>query len=178
MANLAMGYADITGTKDSVLNFSKRFIMSDTPNTVHGIKYFARCTTWRDRAEVEADILREFDGKTNSEVSSVRIYIDFAWSASECLLTDYPQRYPTECISLQEACKADGVDAEIHTVERGNYFEEYIHCSAQGELEDETYPLRTARCRNCNETIGIASFEALDDFICSECGGAFFDFEE
>lgn len=175
MPNWAIGYVEISGTEEAVLTFSKRFIRNDKPNAIPGQKYFARSFTFRDWAEVEESIHAEFKGKASNAVSSIRLDVDFAWSAEKCLLNGYPQQFQAECITLVEACVSDGVSVEIHTKESGNGFEEYICCSQDGNLISTEEPLGDAKCKCCGGIERIASFETLDDLECSSCGGC--DFE-
>ncbi len=51
------------------------------------------------------------------------------------------------------------------------FFEEDIYADEDGSITESSKELKTARCRNCGNTQGVASFVDLDDIECYECGG-------
>ena len=58
----------------------------------------------------------------------------------------------------------------IQTEEPGLFFEEDISADADGNLTNSSQELKTARCRSCGNTQGVASFVDIDDLECYECG--------
>ena len=178
MPNWAYGHTDVTGTKAAILSFVNRYIFPDEPQTVDGVKYFARSFIAADREELKAEIELAFKGVPDSEEREFRIYPDYAWSATTCVESGYPEQWPDTCTTLQHACIDDQVDVVIHTKEDGMWFEEYIRCDRTGDYEAETYNLKRARCRDCGNDQSIASFEELGDLECCECGGTDFEMEE
>ena len=175
MPNWAYGHTDITGTKDAILSFVNRFIFPDEPKTVDGVKYFARSFLNVDREEIKTEIEDAFKGVPEDEEREFRIYPDYAWSASTCVESGYPDLWPDNCITLQTACTEDQVYVSIHTKEDGMRFEEYLWCFRTGESGSECNDLQTAVCKDCGNTQAIASFEDLDDLVCYECGESNFE---
>lgn len=175
MPNWAYGHTDITGTKAAILSFVNRYIFPDEPTTIDGVKYFARSFLHVDREEIKAEIEEAFRGVPQDEEREFRIYPDYAWSASNCVESGYPEHWPDTCITLQDACLEDQVDVSIHTKEEGMWFEEYIWCFRTGEFGSESSDLKTAVCKDCGNTQAIASFEELDDLVCCECSGSNFE---
>ena len=112
MANLAFGAVSITGAKQNVLNFAQRFNYENEEGYSSDLPYFARSVVQKDRAEAMDDINSVFKDVADGNESTVTLYVDFAWSAHDCLISFTPQRFP-ECITLMEACKTDSVAAEI-----------------------------------------------------------------
>ena len=174
MPNWAWGTVETTGTMDAVLAFSKRFIADDDDKKTGDVKFFARSFLNESRENVENDIRQSFKGVAADEEKQYDFYIDFAWSAYGCTIDGYPQDFE-ECIMLPEACALDGVDVNITTQEPGMCFEEAISCTRDGELSCESKELQSVRCKNCGYTESIASFDALEDMVCIECGSC--DFE-
>ena len=175
MPNWAYGHTDITGTKAAILSFVNRYIFPDEPTTIDGVKYFARSFLHVDREEIKAEIEEAFRGVPQDEEREFRIYPDYAWSASNCVESGYPEHWPDTCITLQDACLEDQVDVSIHTKEEGMWFEEYIWCFRTGEFGSESSDLKTTVCKDCGNTQAIASFEELDDLVCCECSGSNFE---
>lgn len=169
MPNWAMGSVEITGTKDSVLAFSKRFIC-DGQKHAAGEKYFAR-SFYDSSEESLSDAINAFfkSGET-AEKRTISLDISFAWSAHCCLIDGYPQQAKDTCITLGEACVTDGVSVEIRTTESGMCFEEYISCDEHGICVSTSEELKTYKCPQCGETQGLASFEDPDEAECYECG--------
>jgi hypothetical protein len=175
MPNWAWGTVEATGTREAVLAFSKRFIVSDEPNTCQGVKFFARSFMNMKRSEVEQEIKATFHGMSPDKEYTHVFNVDFAWSACSCLVNGYPQDARDKCVTLKDACMEDHVDVDIRTKEPGMWFEEAIHCNRGGDLQSSVQDLKCARCKNCGEKESIASYEDIDDLECSECGGM--DFE-
>lgn len=176
MPNWAYGPTDVTGTKKAIRAFLNRFIYPSKPETVDGVKYFARSFLSSEREEIEAELEYQFQGVPESEERELRLYPDFAWSAHTCLISGYPEHYPDTCVTLQEACERDQVDVRIRTTEPGMCFEEDIACDRHRELTSESKELaRIARCKHCSTEQTLASFESADDLECWECGGTEFE---
>lgn len=104
MPNWAYGHTDITGTKAAILSFVNRYIFPDEPTTIDGVKYIARSFLHVDREEIKAEIEEAFRGVPQDEEREFRIYPDYAWSASTCVESGYPEHWPDTCITLQDAC--------------------------------------------------------------------------
>ena len=169
MPNWAWGTVETTGTMDAVLAFSKRFIADDDDKKAGDVKFFARSFLNESREHVENNIRQSFNGVDADEEKQYNFYIDFAWSAYSCAIDGYPQEF-AECLTLPEACILDGVDVNITTQEPGMCFEEAVSCTRDGVLSYASKEMLTARCRNCGCTESVASFDALEDVECSECG--------
>ena len=168
MPNWAFGEVTITGTEMDIKSFLQRFLQPSEPHAVEGKKYFARSFLYENRELYEkdlGDLFREEQKETNTFI----LPVEFAWSASSCVIGRYPTIYPDTCITLQEACKEDQVDVRIVTTEYGLCFSEEITCSASGELEDKCSPLREAVCEKCGTRQSISCFEDYDEAVCCEC---------
>ena len=170
MADWAYGLTDVTGTKKAIASFLNRFIYPDEPKTIDGVKYFARSFLHEDRADIRAELDALFQGVPEAEEREMRIYPDFAWSASRCFVSGYPENFPDICASLFEACIEDQVDVVVRTKEDGMWSEEEAVCDRNGTLSYDCKFLKTVRCRRCGNTQSIASFEDPDDLECYECG--------
>lgn len=177
MPNWAWGPVRITGTKENVLAFSKRFITQDKEEDIRvlpGVKFFGRSFYDYTRDALEDEIRSKFPESAEAEEATVEIMIDFAWSATSCLISNYPLHSP-ECISLADACKEDHVDVVIQTQEPGMCFEEHISCDRNGKLEQNESDMPTGKCRHCGYTESIASTEDPSEYECNECGEVGFD---
>lgn len=170
MPNWAYGPTDVTGTQKAIASFLNRFIYPDEPETINGAKYFARSFLHEDRADIRAELDALFQGVPEAEEREMRIYPDFAWSASSCIVSGYPENFPDTCITLPNACVEDQVDVVICTKEDGMWFEEEVICDRSGILTYDCKSLNTVRCRKCGNTQSIASFEDPGDLECFECG--------
>lgn len=178
MPNWACGFTDVTGTKQAISSFLNRFIYPDEPETADGVRYFARSFLRQDRSELQPELDEIFKGVPEDEECEMRIFPDFAWSASTCVESGYPEQFPDTCITLSEACIEDQVDVVIHTKEEGMWFEEEISCDRDGSMYSESASLKCARCVDCGNTQGFASFEDLDELECCECDGCNFEIDE
>jgi len=172
MPNWACGLVLVTGTKPNVINFISRFIHSDDSgkSAASSPKFFARSFTNTTRQAILEDIKTLFAGQPADAKDEFSLPVDFAWSAHSCLIQGYPQDFPTECITLMDACKEDQVSVEISTEESGMYFEEYITCDNHGQMTSESKELLTYKCPHCGNTMGLASFIDTDEYGCYECG--------
>lgn len=170
MPNWAIGSVDVTGTREAVLAFSDRFITSDEISTVPGRKFFARSFLEEFRESIRGEICEYFKSAVPEEKRSFNLGVMFAWSATSCVISGYPQQNPDECITLSEACVEDCVAVEIHTSETGMSFEEEIICDEDGNCSDIERDLVSYRCPECGEIWCLASFEDPDDYECCECG--------
>ena len=170
MPNWAWGTIEVTGRKDAVLAFSRRFIMDDEPVTIDGTRYFARTFTNETREYIEGMILKEFKGHKADEEITCEISADFAWSAYSCVLDGYPQEAPEICITLPESCVRDSVDVTIVTKEPGISFAERITCDRRGKVHSECKDLIPMRCKNCGSIESMSPYEDPEDMCCDNCG--------
>ena len=177
MPNWAWGTFRVTGRQEAVEAFAERLLTEDTVPAVPGVRHFARTFSGRTRSALREEIRAVFAGLPPGAEAVCCLDADFAWSAEQCLLDGYPQRAPEECISLPEACRADGVDAELWTKEPLGSFEEHIRCTRRGYVRASWQELQEVWCRRCGAVAARASFEALDDLFCGECGASDFDEE-
>ncbi len=171
MPNWACGFVEVTGKQDGVISFVNRFL------DIHGktgkepdTRFFARSFLDDDRESTIDDIMRQTEKAPETAVGTVTFTVSFAWSAYSCLIQGYPQNQPVTCITLSEACQQDRVSVHIRTEEPGLFFEEDIFADEHGMLTNACQELKTARCRNCGSTQGVASFVDLDDLECYDCG--------
>lgn len=167
MPNWATGCVTVTGKKESIASFIERFVSNDEPSTIEGKKYFARSFLEDYRGNVIEEIP---EPKSADELVTHTFPVSFAWSAYSCVISGYPERFDSICITLSEACAIDGVDVQIQTIEYGMCFEEDIRCTATGELEHSAKDLRQVKCPACGEMQSISSFEEPEDCCCCECG--------
>lgn len=170
MPNWAIGSVDVTGTCEAALAFSDRFITSDKISTIPGRKYFARSFVEESREDFRNEISEYFKSAASDEKRTFNLGVMFAWSATSCTISGYPQQNSDECITLAEACMEDRVSVEIHTSETGMCFEEEIICDEKGNCSDEERDLIGYCCPECGEIWSLASFEDPDDYECCECG--------
>lgn len=174
MPNWACGTVLVTGIKQNVLSFANRFIYDgDGENTDELTKrrYFARSFADTTRQEMMRNLDDIFGNKSSDTSCVFSLPIGFAWSACSCLIQGYPQDFPSKCITLMEACRTDHVKVEIWTEESGMRFEEHVVCDKHGYLlSNEAKELQDYECPHCGNTMGIASFNDLDDYVCYECG--------
>lgn len=180
MPNWAWGSVSVTGTKQNVLKFSGRFIYEgeeDVKNET-GIPYFARSFAQKTRSEATDEINTIFNDMQAEAESTFTLYVDFAWSANSCLIKGAPQQFPTECITLMDACIADAVSAEIKTEEPGNGFEETIYCSKDGNYDSHSRKMQTCICPSCGAFTLIPSSGNADEYECHDCGKAGLKSEE
>ena len=173
MPNWAYGSVSITGTKQNIFMFANRFICEDdedNPTQLRKQKFFARSFVQSPRQVVHDDIEIIFSDIPANIVGEFPLDVEFAWSAHCCLIDGYPQKFPTECITLVDACKEDHVSVEIITEEGGMCFEEYITCDEHGHMTSESKELVQYECPNCGTMMGIASFIDTNGYSCYECG--------
>lgn len=179
MPNLARGYMDVSGTKESVTAFVMRIYMDGRPSSADMEQHFA-CTVSSDKYQkilYEIDDL--FHGLQKHEERQFRIYVEFAWSAHVCLISGYPEDAPGKCITLPDACRLDQVDVSIHTEEPLMGFREKTHCDRNGELHEEVEDLSdTAICKQCGAAIEFDPFDTMEDLRCSHCGCTDFIIQE
>lgn len=169
MPNWAMETVKITGTRECIRAFSKRFICEGKQNQTEE-RYFARSFYEGGPEALSAEIDKHFENSDVNAKLTFPMYISFAWSAYSCLIDGYPQQFKDTCITLEEACIEDGVSVEIRTTESGMYFEEHISCDESGICVSTCEDLKTYKCPQCGETQGLASFEDPDEAECYECG--------
>ena len=166
MPNLAWGTVSVTGTKENVLKFTKRFLYDDIEPD---IPYFARSFVQSPRSDTVNEINKCFKHLSLEIKVAYTFYVDFAWSAYSCLIDGYPQKYPEDCIALKDACIADNVSVEIKTEEPGFVFEEEIFCSEDGSLDEHSRDLLSFACEHCGRCNFVASFGDPVDYECNEC---------
>jgi DNA-directed RNA polymerase subunit RPC12/RpoP len=160
------------GTKKNVASFVDRFVFNSEDEghkTLEGHKYFARSFIWSTREEAHRDIDRYFKSVGEETPDNYLFPADFAWSASGCLISGYPQKFP-ECIDLASACQEDQVSVEIETEECGMCFEEDISCDEHGNVTDESHSMPTYICRKCKAAVSISTSDDVDSYECPECG--------
>ena len=171
MPNWAFGVVQIKGKKENVKDFIvKKFLATENyrPKEFNNIKFFARsfiCGTYQS-------ILKDF----NSELGQVALddecaysfTAQFAWSAENCLIDGYPQRYTDECTDLPTACKEYKVDVTISTEEDGMGFEEHIICNRDGEIVlNSCLDMPQFECMNCGNEQFFPTQE--EEYYCYEC---------
>ena len=171
MPNWACGIVEVTGKRDGVISFVNRFLnyhgnSGKEPDT----RFFARSFLDDDRENTIDDIMRQTEKDTENAVGTVIFSVSFAWSAYSCVIDGYPQHQLDKCITLSEASQQDHVSVHIWTEEPGMFFEEDITADEHGNLTNSCQELKTARCKSCGNTQGVASFMDLDDLECYECG--------
>ncbi len=175
MPNWACGTVEATGKRDSVIAFVNRFLdFHGNTGKEMDTRFFARSFLDDNRESTIDDIMRQTEKDPENAVGTVVFSVSFAWSAYSCVISGYPQTNPDECITLAEACQQDQVRVHILTEEPGLFFEEDIFADEDGSITESSKELKTARCRSCGNTQGVASFVDLDDIECYECGGGDF----
>jgi hypothetical protein len=97
MPNWAIGSVDVTGTREAALAFSDRFITSDKISTVAGRKYFARSFVEESREDFRNEISEYFKSVAPDEKRTFNLGVMFAWSATSCTISGYPQQNSDEC---------------------------------------------------------------------------------
>lgn len=171
MPNWACGIVEATGKREGIISFVNRFLdyhgkTGKEPDT----RFFARSFLDDNRESTINDIVRQTEKDPEHAVGTVVFPVSFAWSAYSCVISGYPQNNPEACITLTDACRQDQVRVRIQTEEPGLFFEEDISADAEGNLTNSSQELKTARCRSCGNTQGVATFVDLDDLECYECG--------
>lgn len=178
MPNWACGYVEATGKRAGLLAFTDRFLSGKSEEDKSKTKYFARSFLEISKAELR-ELIQEMTKKNPDEdITTVEFPVEFAWSAYSCTISGYPQEFPEQCITLSDACVQDQVSVHICTEEPGMYFEEDITADSSGEVTSNCHDLKTARCRKCGSTMGVASFTDLDELECWECGETDFEIIE
>ena len=175
MPNWAMGSVEVTGKAAGVISFIERFLDwydREEPRK----KYFARSVVDEDRSSLIEQARYESSGRPENEDIRLVFGASFAWSAYSCLISGYPESNPDACISLEQACREDGVSVQIYTEEPGIYFEEDLQCDADGNVNYSCEDLISARCRHCGATQGISSRANLDEVECYDCGNTGFEY--
>ena len=175
MPNWAIGNVAVTGKRESVLAFAKRFVATD--GAVEGVRYFARSFIEESRDSVLEDIREQFESASES-VQTVKIGVSFAWSAYSCIISGYPQEAPDKLITLQDACKEDGVSVHITTSEYGMCFCEDITCDETGELHVTCEDMTTYRCKACGAIQSLSQWDLPEEEECGECGNIGFELVE
>jgi hypothetical protein len=170
MPNWAYGPVSITGTKQNVLNFARRFIHDDDiAKDEKPPLFFYRSFiggTWKGTVkEIEA----VYKASSAETVNTVTLYVSFAWSAHGCLVAGKLKEYP-ECIALGTACKEDCVSVEIRTEEPGVGFDEVIYCSRDGLVIAESHDMPTYSCPKCGGSQSVPTYEDAKEQSCYECG--------
>ena len=158
MPNWASGYVRVEGNPQDIEEFCKLFLFYDRESSK---KYFARSFIhqgWKD-------FKKEYLGG-----NIVKFGVDFAWSATSCLISGYPQDNPKTCPTLTEACKEHKVKVVIDTEEGGMAFEEHIECDEKGSLLEECSDMPVYKCKKCGSEQAIASCQNIEDEDCYECG--------
>lgn len=160
MPNWAYGTVQVKSDKpENIEKFCKYFIFSDEVGTKEA-PYFARSfieMTWEE-------FKKEHLGLTEAEFS-----VQFAWSASCCLINGYPQDHPELHPNFQDLCKELEVDVFIKTEEGMMGFEEEIHCGIEGHLEEESFDFEPYKCSKCGNEQHYPRDPCLDDEQCYEC---------
>lgn len=171
MPNWACGVVSVTGTKQNVINFVSRFIYEADEETGNPKpRYFLRSFANVTRQDVLGEIEDVFSEQPIDSVFMFSLNVNFAWSVCNCIIDQYPQEFPRECITLEEACTTDQVYVEIMAEESSERFEEYITCDADGNCAFTSSDLMPYQCLHCGEVSYIASFTDIEDYECCECG--------
>ena len=168
MPNWAEGTISVTGRKESVLNFTRRFIYEDVESHNKDAYFFARSfprTTWGEKANEIEDL---YNGLLPDTEATYVMNVDFAWSAHKYLLDGYPTRFP-DCASLGDACMQDSVTAEIHAEETDTGFEEYIACGKTGNVTYHDQNMPTYVCPACGCALYLSSHTDIDEYVCPYC---------
>ena len=168
MPNWAFGTVAITGKKESVLMFTRRFIYDDTDCSNIALKFFARSFAQVKRKEITDEIEGVFDGIPAEAEDTFCMNVFFAWSADNCLIDGYPQRFP-ECLTLADACVADSVSVEILTEEPGIGFEECILCDKEGRVASQSRSMSVYICPSCGNEYSFPTYLDLSQYECPIC---------
>ena len=116
--------------------------------------------------------------RTARELYFDKIGVSFAWSAYSCIVCGYPQEVPDKLITLQDACKEDGVSVHITTSEYGMCFCEDITCDETGELHVTCEDMTTYRCKACGAIQSMTQWDLPEEQECCECGNIGFELIE
>ena len=157
MPNWASGSVKIEGRPHDIEKFCKLFLFYGTEAPK---KYFARSfihMNWED-------FKKEYLGQECAEFG-----VEFAWSATSCLIYGYPQDNLQTCPTLIEACKKHKVKVVIDTEEGGMAFEEHIECDEKGSLLEECSDMPIYKCKKCGSEQTITSCQNIEDEACYEC---------
>jgi len=168
MPNWASGAVSVTGRKDSALNFARRFIYEDAQRDLAKPYYFARSfaqDSWGETIEIINNL---FDGVPAGTESKLNMDIEFAWSASSCLLFDNSNKIPGS-ITLSDACIEDNVSVEIKTEESDLGFIENITCGKDGSVTFQTQDMPVYVCPVCGSEYFIKSYMDISEFECMLC---------
>ncbi len=157
MPNWAIGTIAVTGKSTDIEAFCKLFLFEETETPK---EYFARSFIHQNWD----DFKKEFSGEDNTAFS-----VDFAWSATSCLINGYPQDNPKTCLTLSDACKKFKVKVVIETEEEGIGFEEHIECDSKGDLIESCYDMPTYQCVKCKSERFIPSSYTIAEEQCWEC---------
>lgn len=176
MPNWSIGPVEITGTREAVSSFAKRFISTDwnfMPQRPE--RHFSRSYSDMTAAEMERRISECFYGCEDHEVTTFSFIASFAWELDGNLIDSASVSRHEELITIGDACKEDGVSVEIHTSEPSNDLEEWIICHANGAPMYGSQNLKGYRCKSCGNIQSLASFEDPSDTECEECGETGFE---
>ena len=168
MPNWACGPVTVTGTRDGLISFIRRFPDGNADEQRTG--YFARSFLFDDRQTLIEDIMMRTEADPGNAVAEITFSVSFAWSAYYCVISGYPEKWPDKCVTLSQACREDRVGVHIRTEEPGLYFEEDILSDEDGNVTESSQDLKTVRCPVCGSTQGTASFMDPADLECFECG--------
>jgi len=167
MPNWANGTVAITGRKENVLMFTRRFIYDDTVRA-NIVSFFARSFAQVKRKEITDEIEELFEGISAEMEDTFCMNVDFAWSADNCLIDGYPQRFP-DCVTLADACVADHVSVEILTEELGIGFEENILCDKEGKVTSQCWSMPVYICPSCGSEYSFPTYLDLSQYECPLC---------
>ena len=168
MPNWAFGTVAITGSKEGILNFTRRFIYEGTDRDKIEPNFFARSFAQATRSETVDEIENLYANVPAEAVDTFCMNVYFAWSANNCLIDGYPQQFP-ECISLADACVTDRVSVEILTEEPGISFEENIHCDKDGRVTSVSRDMPIYTCPLCGNGFPFPSYLDIGEYICPVC---------
>lgn len=172
MPNWARGLVDVTGTKEAVISFINRFYFADRPCDLSEGKMFAGAAALGSYEDAIHQIALLFSSTEGPPERLLQLDAEFAWSAYTALVAINPDELLGHCITLQDACRQDGVDISIVTTDPAMCFREQISCTRTGAIRKVEQDLSdTVICKRCGISFKSHPLSDLDGLTCTECGG-------
>lgn len=174
MPSWSHGTVSVTGDKNALTNFVKRFIYPlSTNQTMVGAKYFPRTfISDTTREQIRTDIIELFTAQSPDVEERIELLgVEFAHSANHCLITGYPELWVDRCISLPAACAIDGVSVTVETVNFETNTEEIICAEPDGSVITYAEDIPKYVCAHCGSIEPIPSLYTCDPshYICPQC---------
>lgn len=171
MPNWCGGVITVEGKKENVMNFCRLFIFEEEEGKKgtddKTIRYFARSFIHEDWKGFEEEFFKDYK---EGEDAEIQFLVDFAWSASSCLIDGYPTKdnADNQLITLAEACKLYDVKVDITTEEPGMGFEEEITAD-KNDVNYSSTKMVEYECE-CGNIQGVSKHYAFSEVECYECG--------